>query len=485
MTCSYNAYYLIVWGSVALALPFGARLVFISIALFQDLPFEGLQLLGCGVVLLLWAAFMRRHASRLKVRAGAWPALCSADAYPRDEKQLKEAVKDIKKKYHRKPEIVGAGWGHLITRRGAVGPRIFTHRMLGQDKTKGMHEYWLCGTTIRSVVEHYKKAENGGVTFSTHPTMDYISIGSWFAFGNHGNGGNHEETKGSSETMRLARVLDMNTSNVEEMSYERLRHAFDTQPRRYCVISVAFQNLVKNKMVQKRGIVVDSYRSANEWLKEGAYLRVLFQGAARDYAVGVRWEGKHDEGQWEEHLDPHWCSRFCLYAQTDACSMWGGWHESMAKYRGRSSYADANRWMPSISPVETAFVVAMGYYNFEIIFKLDAALTGVFLFELTRSLIRMHNSHGGRSEIRYGKRSPTEPIFLDVVLRRSADFSAPFRMLERDFGVSTVALHPGKYLPDSTAPCERVSLHAMYYGTSTYANATAAAAAAAAAASPA
>lgn len=477
MTCSYNVYYTIVWGSVALALPFGVGLGFASLALFRDLPFEGLQLIGCGVVLLMWTAFMRRHASRLKVRAGAWPALCSADAYPRNEAELKSEVNHIKKKYRRKPEIVGAGWGHFIARRGAVGPRIFTHRMVDQDKTKGMGAYWLCGTTIRSVVEHYKKAENGGVTFSTHPTMDHISIGAWFAFGNHGNGGNHEQTKGSSETLRLARVLDMETMRVSAMPYKELREAFDTEPRRYCVISVAFNDaaMVKNEPVQKRGVVVDSVASADEWLRKGAYLRVLFQGAARDYALGVLWQDKYDEEQWEEHLDPHCCSRFCLYAQTDACSVWGGWHESMARYRGRCSYADANRWMPHVLPIEAVFAVAMGYYNFEIIFKLDAALNGVLLFELTRSLIRMHNTHGGRSEIRYGKPSATEPIYLDVVLRRSADFSAPFRMLKRDFGVCEVALHPGKYWPATTAPCERVSLHDMYYCPHTKAFASAAA----------
>tara|TARA_B100001094_G_scaffold330178_1_gene394770 strand:- start:785 stop:2218 length:1434 start_codon:yes stop_codon:yes gene_type:complete len=473
MTCSYNAYFLLVWGSVALALPTGIGIVVSSIVWLgrrtdgDASPLPGLRLLGLGLLLLLWTALMRRHAPRLMVRAGAWPSWGCGDAYPRNERELVEAVSDIKKKYRRNPEIVGAAWGHFITRRGAVGPRIYTHRMLGRDQTPGTGgEFWYCGNTIRSMVEHYKK--NGGQTFSTHPTMDYISIGAWFAMGNHGNGGNHRETKGSSDTLKLARVLNMATGKVQEMPYSELRKAFDTSHRSYCVVSVAFQNLVENKVVQKQGIVVDSYLSATQWLAEGAYLRVMFQGAGRDYAVGVRWQDKYDEKEWDSHLDPHkcGCSRVCLYAQVDTCSVWGGWHESMVKFRGRSSYVNANRWMPLLFPIETVFVVAVGYYNFEIIFKLEGgALNGLVLYELTRSLIRMHNTHGGRSEIRYGKSSSETPIFLDVVLRRSADFSAPFRMLAHDFGVSEAALHPGKYWPASTAPCKRVSLHDMYYPT--------------------
>jgi hypothetical protein len=474
MTCCYNSYFLVVWSSVALALPVGVGLVASSfVRLWTDdnasrLPAFGLFCLG--LLPLLWTAYMRRHAPRLKVRAGAWPSLGCGDAYPRNARELEAAVKAIREKYKRNPEIVGAAWGHFITRRGAAGPRIYTHRMLGRDRTANRlkegqskkEEYWHCGNTIRYMVQHFSHRDR---TFSTHPTMDYISIGAWFAMGNHGNGGNHKSTKGSSDTLQSARVLNMNTQQTVYMNYKQLRQAFDTSPRDYCVISVAFNedNLSHNSVVQKRGIVVNSIQSASDWLAKGAHLRVLFQGAARDYAIGLRWEGEYDEKLCQSHRDPHLCSRFCLYAQVDLCSVWGGWHESMHKFRGCSTHADANRWMPLLFPIETVFTVAMGYYNFEIIFKLNTALNGLVLFQLTRSLIRMHEAHGGRSEIRYGAEDKDEPIFLDVVLRRSADFSAPFRMLAHEFEVTQVALHPGKYRPASTAPCKRVTLYEMYY----------------------
>ena len=482
MTCAYNTYFVLVWGSVALAVPMAIALFGLSI--YWTVPHEHWNAtngtydgdeqdhplrygLGYGGValLVLWTALMRLHGSRLHVRAGAWPSLGCGDAYPTNEKEAREAVQRIQKRYGRNPEIVGSAWGFFLLRRGPVGPRVYTHRFTGYRRGR-----WACGTTIADAVKHY---EREGRTFSTHPTMDYISLGAWFAMGNHGNGGNHPRTKGSSRTLRDARVLDMDSGKVMTMDYASLRRAFDASPRSHFLLSVAFKEeaLVPDIWLQKEGIVVDSEHSAERWLAPDAHLRVMFQGGGRAYAIGARWNPTRKTNfvpeRGVDHIDPHCCQRWCIYTQMDTCSVTCGYHEPMTRFNGYTTYANANRWMPLLFPIETIFVVLAGYRNFEIIFLLPYPLTGVTLWPLVRALIKMHNEIGGRSELRYGVNSPDTPVFLDMALTR--DFERPFRLLFHQFGVQEVALHPGKFWPGSPFPCQRVSQAKIYGMDTTYA----------------
>jgi hypothetical protein len=334
-------------------------------------------------------------------------------------------------------------------------------------------ERWASGTIIKSVSDyleslHYQRDDTSGVygngpvkgyAFSTHPTHAYISIGAWFAMGNHGNGG--ENAKGSSKTMDRARVLNMRLGSILEWDYKTLRRKFDSKDGSdFCIIDVSFQNLLPNFMVQKSAMVVNDVDSANEWLvsknKSPSYLRVLFQGAARDYSLGLRWQDMYEP---TDHVDPHCCSVLGTWVQVDAFSVWLGWREPLSHFNGKAFYRDANRWVPLLLPIMETYVVWRGYINFEISFKPGFTLTGIYLDHLTKLLRQLHTQIGGRSEIRYGTPKADQVIFLDCVFTNS--FQRVFDMLHQELQVIEVALHPGKYHPN-TKPCTRVELSEMY-----------------------
>lgn len=469
--------------------------------------------LWCAAALSLFVSSMLRvHSVRVRLRAGAtpdltgiWARFCCGDIAPRTEAALREALMS-----ERRYSVVGSGWGFLLMRKGPPAPRLYTHRYTGFTDTNEQlapsRRRWAAGNTIAAVV---KQLEREGLTFSTHPTMDYISLGAWFARGNHGNGGNHSSARGSSNTVVDVRVYDMRTKQEETLSYKQLRRRIDNednarrgpgvaawQPSRICIIDVLFdherlvptlepgervrrRNVVttpQRGVVQKRGVIVNSPSSAQEWLAAGAHLRVLFMGGAKRgpwcggakrgyYGLGIRWEAPYARSDAQDHVDPHFAQRFCTYMQVDNCSVVGGWHESMQTFAGLTSHSNANRWMPSIDPIEAAFVVAAGYLNFEVVFRWPApGLSGYHLFKFTQSLIAMHREIGGRSELRYGKDSPSTPVFLDMALRGS--FYRVFELLA-NYNITRVALHAGKFWPpdeDITPHCRRVRQYDIYYG---------------------
>ena len=106
----------------------------------------------------------------------------------------------------------------------------------------------------------------------------------------------------------------------------------------------------------------------------------------------------------------------------------------------------------------TLSVVLAGIKNFEIFFKLETALDGDTLFRIVTDAIAMHKELGGRSELRYAAPSRNTRVCWDISLARG--FERPFAILAA-LGVRTVALHPGKYVVDSTAPCRRVAVSAL------------------------
>lgn len=155
---------------------------------------------------------MRMHYPRLLVRSGSWPGLDPRDYHPRNEAELKEACRNCMRKYNRPPSLVGSGWAYFLRRERARGPRVFLHNFKGivtRTVQKGesarlldTEERWASGSTIEQVNKHLEKLEYRGddvpkdpsgrpvqvrgYALSTHPTMSYISLGSWFACGNHG-----------------------------------------------------------------------------------------------------------------------------------------------------------------------------------------------------------------------------------------------------------------------------------------------------------
>lgn len=460
MSLAYSCYFVAVWGSVALAVPLAiVALVLTAVEAVRD--HDALAWIVWSAVLVvasMWTILMRAHTPRLLVRAGVWPVWSCGDLYPRTEAELVEGVARVVTRTGKMPTVVGSGWSWFLKRRGPPSPRLFMHRMSGPVTEPEMDEprWWAAGTPLATVTRF---AEKRGSAFDTHPTMESISLGAWFAMGNHGNGG--DAASGSSFTLIKARVLDMRTNTIEQLTYPDVRRRFDARDgSRYCIIAVQLKLRINFKL-QKKAIVVDSPQAAADWLTPGTQLRVLFVGAARKrYGLGVRWF-KPTRPRLAVVDHPHFLSRCCTWLQADVCSAVCGCHEPMSNWDGVTTLANANRWTPPLFPFETLFVVLSGVRNFEVIFTLGREMTGDLLHTFVQTLLDDVHAHaGGRTEIRHGQPGGNTPVFLDCALR--SGFHYVFAMLERKFGVKEVALHPGKYTHVSTFPCRRVSLSRVY-----------------------
>ena len=80
------------------------------------------------------------------------------------------------------------------------------------------------------------------LTLTSHPTMDYISIASWFAMGNHGNQG--DRGMPNSDVFEACTCLDMTTQTIESVKgYDKLRVLFDGKDAgKYCVLDVTWKS---------------------------------------------------------------------------------------------------------------------------------------------------------------------------------------------------------------------------------------------------
>lgn len=449
MTLLYDIVFVLIWGSAVLAIPTSIGLfawLVVTIIPHEHDHTTRIVLLSLAVLLLItWTVGLRRHGIRVLIRAGAFPGWFRGDRYPHDEIEFRQAVIDIKQRHRRNPSIVGGGWGFFLKRSGPSAPRIFTHHFKGL--VAGEANRFYAGTTIYAVNKHLLAS---GKTLPSHPTMDFISIGSWVSCANHGNDGDAQSTP----AVDRVTVLDMNSNTTRRIGYSEARRLFDADMEgKLCVLDVSF-NAVENRLLQKRGILVKDAQSAADWLAPGASLRLLFLGAARDYAIGIRWEKPYDS---DPHTDPHCCSRFCQFVQVDVFSVFCGWHEKMTMYNGKVSLYDSNRWTPSIYPIMNIGLIFSGILNFEIFFLLPNTLDGNTLYLLTSKAIHMHKRLGGRSEIRYAAPRPGTVVHWDISLRRQ-HFHAAFRLLNDTLNVTRVAIHPGKADITDTSPCARVTV---------------------------
>lgn len=459
MTLAYNTFFATIWLANILSIPASIALFIWAVTQHSD---TARLVLGIALSLafLTWVIYLRLHGPRVLMRAGAWPAFGRGDFFPTTELQLTVAVADVVRRTGRPPRIVGSGWGFFLQRSGPPGPRIFMHAFKGLQPDKSGKRF-RSGSTIFAVQKHFL-SQKPSVCFKTHPTMDYISIGSWFSAGNHGNGGSPAGR--SSDALKDARVLDMTTGLIDIVEYSEIRSRFDgSDSYKYCLLDCEFHNLVVDSDVQKRCIVVDSPEAAAAWLDPTQELRLLFLGAARDVGLGIQW-GPLYGTDYHPGRDPHFGSRLCQFLQVDVCSAIGGWYESdsyevdgvkyLKQFTGVTRRSQANRWVPTVWPIQTIAVVVGGIRNFEVFFRLNAALDGTTLWRFVQSMIAIHKAHGGRSEIRHG--AVNSVVCLDVSL--SSNFNAPFKLLKQEFGVKQVALHIGKFSALSTAPCKRVPL---------------------------
>ena len=337
--------------------------------------------------------------------------------------------------------------------------RAFTHRMRGPaPAARGRRcRARAAGTPIAQVV---KTLEAQGYTLPARPTMDYITVGSWFArqprqLGFPGCQRRH---------LRRARVVgaarrrfDIARSRATSCSL------FDTEASTHCVVSVTFKQdaFVRNIDVQQKAQFLDSPAAAADWLTPTAKLRVCFLGRARRHAFAITWtacRSQSREGvglrdaelgqECDESLhgkrDPHGCSRWCKFVQVDVCSVVGGWYHAPfdAQWSGVATLADSNRWTPFIAPIENAVPVLLGIVNFELVFKPTKPLTGETLFALLEALKGdVHGALGGRTELRYTDGA----VYLDCSFA-ARNFEVLAKALhDSPLQVREVALHPGKY----------------------------------------
>jgi hypothetical protein len=367
-----------------------------------------------SIVLIIASVWCRSDYMRVAVRAGAF----GIAPYPCSSEEL------LKTYAHSRPTIVGKAWGFYIRRENATGLTISMRHFKGKGSGK-YSGWWAAGTTIDEVLQQSVK------TFPSHPSQADVTIGSWFAMGCHGSGG--DAGSPSSSVFSRAEVVCFDPPSVETVkTYKRLRQIFDRRNHNSVITWIQFHNMADNITVQKRAFDVNNVHSASKWLSEGAILRVLFVGAARD-GLGIRWELPYEE---TDHIDPHCCSKRCTFLQSDACSAVCGCKENYSKWNGRTSLREANRWVPYyLFPLATFITAITNYRNFEVAFRYE--MNPERLYAMVAALREMHKQIGGRTEIRFG----TSIVFWDLSLRDH--FDAPFQIL-KSMNVQRLAYHPSK-----------------------------------------
>ena len=457
MTVAYSAFVALLWCSSCLALFAGLAAVVLSAVWAADNDPALLVSVGgvAGALLLAWAILPYLHDVRVLIRSGSFPALCMGDETPTSEVALVAAANRALERTGRAPAIVGSGWGFYLQRRGPRAPRIFTHRMRGPapgSKGEALPREWLAGTPVAQVV---KALEARGYTLPAHPTMDYVTVGSWFAFGNHGNSALPEGANDAIfERARVVEMLPGGRPTVEVIEgYRALRERFDREATSLCVSTVTFKRsaFIKNVDVQQKALFLDSPAAAADWLTPTAKLRVCFLGRARRHAFAITWTAcaQRATGECDESLhgqrDPHGCSRWCKFVQVDVCSTVGGWYHAPfdEQWSGVATLADSNRWAPFIPPIQNAIPVVLGIVNFELVFRPDEPLTGDTLFALLEALkSSVLGALGGRIELRYTDGA----VYLDCSFA-ARNFEVLDKALhDSPLQVREVALHPGKYL---------------------------------------
>ena len=419
-------YYIVVWLAAIIAIP-ASLILFVS------------NIWHVAVPLLLFALVTRLDFMRIIIRVGGYgaaPYACSSE----NILQLYRGTN---------PTIVGRGWGFFLQRRTANKPILAMYNFVGRR----YGDSWGSGTSIETVASYYKER---GKTFPSHPSYDDISIGSWFAAGCHGSGG--DSGKPSSSVFKSAEVVFLSTGSEKSIevvtSYKRLRSIFDERHHNCVITWVDFHNLVDNRIVQKRAFDVKDEDGALQWLNTGAILRVLFVGKARD-GLGIRWENEYND---TNHYDPHCCSKCSTFVQADICSSCCGYKEDYSKWCGKTTLLEANKWSPPIFPIEVLVTVLGHFINFEIVFRVED-MNSNLLYSMVKELKNMHNEIGGRTEIRFG----TTIMFWDLSLNHS--FERPFEILY-NMNIKKIALHPSKYnpaIPNIRRKMEVVSVGDIYF----------------------
>lgn len=312
---------------------------------------------------------------------------------PRPKKTMIETMQSFPE-----GEPVGKGWGFFLQKRSPRNP-VLMHNLTGQ-----LDGYWLAGTSLETVIRHYKTK---GLVFPSHPSYTGISIGSAYACTNHGSGVN----TGFRSTAR---------------TYATTQGYSSTPKGTIIGVAIDETKLIPNRDLQQSAKTLDSDDDWDWWLGS-CVLRVCFFGHAAP-PIGIKWT----DGPSVTHRNPHCCSRRSRYLQADLCSVVGGCREPVRKWRATESYYEANRFVPTISLEAT--LIASFYCNYECIIETtDKQLVKT----LARALYRVHRVIGGRTEVRFSG----DVLFLDVSTRKKH----VKRVLNIVKKFTPYKLHTGKY----------------------------------------
>lgn len=334
---------------------------------------------------------------------------------PSSEKELIKAC--------RNGTLVGHGWSFFLQKVTPQKP-VFTHNFCSSEPD--INGFWKAGTTLETVSSYYEKYRKA---FPSLPSYQNISLGGWIMTESHGSSGDAGEPSNS----RFSSIKYLSIHEKEKIVNIEVGEKLDKLDVK-CILYVSFQmNEDSNIWLKKREVT-----DFREWLKDGAYQRACFIGKKQD--VMIRWEAvaqadytyknNREEGF---HVDPHPCSRFCLWFQADVCTAISCWCKEPSKnYNSYVKLAEVNRFVPFVFPLLTLLV--WDRINFEIILKKNKEEVSQYYDRIKE----FHEKYGGRTEIRFG----TEVLFLDVSIRKKHMENYPVAPNEGKY-------HLGKYQPIS------------------------------------
>ena len=124
-------------------------------------------------------------------------------------------------------------------------------------------------------------------------------------------------------------------------------------------------------------------------------------------------------------------------------------------YRCPTTVADAQSFVQYLDFVEALSIRCLSYLNAELFVR-----TPLSTSTLVRRLLRFHNEHGGRTEIRERGSGGSRVVALDIAFSGAGARAMISKYLEyarTSCAVQEVAMHGGKYQLDSTHPLRLVS----------------------------
>tara|TARA_B100000035_G_scaffold220402_1_gene189210 strand:+ start:1593 stop:2660 length:1068 start_codon:yes stop_codon:yes gene_type:complete len=332
---------------------------------------------------------------------------------------------------------VGSGWSFYL-KRDAPSQIFYTRQFRGRK-----NEWWKSGTSIQEVADYYRLQYNKA--FPSLPSISEITIGAWIWTGSHGSSGDTGAPSNACFKEIEYVALD---KRIRVVPYA----LFDVK-QALGIVRVSFdvEKMADNFTLHKRKIEYDAL-AVREWLRP-SYQRAIFIGK---HAVFLQWS-KEKRVEVEEHEDPHCCSRFCLWLQSDPCNAaCGCCIESEEKYASRVSLYEVNQFVPSVWRWTLPALFGYGHRNYEMFCALPKRVDLTEFFEkMVVNLLRMHEDIGGRSEIRFSK----HVVFLDLSL--TANFDKPFRVME-SLGVLAYTLHKGKFEPSVASSMRKMSNKELY-----------------------